>query len=1048
MPEWAISRPVTVWMLTLSMLGLGLIAWRSMPLTFLPRVDDPFVGVSIPYPGAAPEQVEQEISIPVEGEFRTIPGLERIRTISDTNGCFALCYFGLETDMNVATAEIRDRVERLRLILPDEVDQMLIQRFNSQSIPIMATGLFRDGDADELDAFIQQLRTILEPRLRRLDGIADVQIHSPVQEKEVLIEFDQSRLHALNLGLWEVIGALRQSSISVSVGELKGGERKFLVRAIGEYRRLDDIAELIVNPNGLRLKEIAEVNYKSREQEAHVSLDRQSGALILLVKESEANTVSTCQAAAAELDEVMKLDEFQGVNKLVFFNQAELITNALNNLRQSGIYGCVMAIIILFVFLHRIRPTIIVALAIPASTVVALVFMFFYGMELNLITMVSLIIAVGMLVDNAIVVVENIIRYQGLGYSPKESAKKGAREVSMAILASTATTWVVFVPMYFLDAGRMSVFMEQLGLPLIVALFGSLIIALTVVPLAMSRIRPRRAWDAVRPVSRPVAALARMLPRWAPRHPVERIVLAYSIFVRFSQRWRLAGVMLLAAVLALTWYWPYQSLGVRDLPELDTREVQITVELDQNFDMAMADDVFARLQEVIEKRREELGVKNIMTFYTAAGGDFDVYLYTDSDGEKGLNPPYGTEEVMRILSELLPGVVPGAELHFAMTGVGSSGTRGQVSIGMMGDDAEKLEDYAGQFLALLENLPSVRDAEIEIEQKKREIQLQIDEPLAERYGIPAISIAQTADAAMRGARLPYMKQGIREIPVWAQFREEDRKSRANLDNVTVQSVLGTLIPLNQLVHFGKAQSPDTILRVDGKNVLTINATADAQDLLGIRQSMEKIMSQFQMPTGYKFYFGDELEELGENFANFFTTMLMAIVLIYIVMASLFESYLYPLSILSSVPLALGGGVWLLYFTGSELDTVTFIGCILMAGLIVNNGIVIVDHINTLRKEGLARTDAIAQAGRDRFRPVMMTALTTILGLLPLAMATTGGAATFAGLGRALIGGMTAGTLLTLFVVPMFYSLIDDFQHWALQYIGALRPNTRKRPAAE
>lgn len=1035
LPAIALRRPVTVTMLTLSMMLLGAIAASRMPLEFLPDVEPSFLGVLVPYPGATPAQVEQQIAVPVEGEFRTVPGLESIRTISDSNGCFVSMLFSTDTDMGLAAAEIRDRIERLKLVLPDDVDKIQIQRFNSQTIPVMAFGLFREG-GDE--AFVDMLRRTMEPRLRRIDGVADVELRASSPEKEVVIEFEQDYLRNLNLGLFDIILTLRESSLNASVGELIDGGTKYIVRVVGEYDRLEQLRELVVTPSGMRLGEIADVRYTTRDEVLHVSLDGQGGALVLITKESEANAVSTCRLVREEMEEILATEDFEGVGQKIFFDQSEYITSALQNLLKEGVYGGAMALLVLFVFLHRVVPTIVVAVMIPTSIVFALVFMFFGGFTLNMITMVSLIIVVGMLVDNAIVVVENIIRHRRLGRGPLESARRGADEVGLAILAATTTTWVVFVPMYYMDTGTMSVFMRQLGLPLIVALGASLVLSLTVVPLVMSRAGSRDPLDFMRVLSDAPGnpgLLRRLLARLGRFHLVERIISAYAATLRLVLANRLATLLLLALVAALTYYLPLQRVGMRGMPKLDTREVAINVQFDQSYDMPRATRLFTALQAQVDKRRDELGIKNIMTFYSATEGNMNLYLYTDDDGPEWSDPTYTTDEVREILSVVLGKRLPGAEVEYVVTDTGNSGEGGAVRMNFHGDDRETLETYAKLFQERLERLPVVSDVKTDLERERNEIQIRIDEPLAQQYGVSAQSIALTADAAMRGARLQYMKQGIREIPVWAQFREEDRKSRTNLDKVTVLGSTGALVPLNRLVEFSKRQTAATIHRYNGKNVIRIMANAESEDLGGVRRELATAINDFPLPPGYFIDFGESLQEVGENMTNFASTMIMALILIYLVMSALFESIFFPMSILTSVPLALGGAVWMLFLTGTEFDSVTLIGCILMAGVIVNNGIVIVDHINTLRKSEPDLASAVVAAGADRFRPVMMTALTTILGLVPLAFLTTGSAATFAGLGQALIGGLTVGTLLTLIIVPVFYSIIDELQGWCLRFLG-------------
>ena len=1041
--RFALHRPVTTIMVSLTFIALGVIAWQRLPLKFLPTIEAPFLVCAIPYPGSTPEQVANEIAIPAEGLFRTIPGLTRIDTTSNTDGCTAVLVFDLDTNMQLASAELRDRIERLKLVLPSEVDRVLINRFGTNDLPIMAVGLFREGDLEE---FNYLARKIIEPQLARIDGIAQVQIHSAVPEREVLIEFDQETLRSLHLDITRLVYTLQSNSINVSAGELADGRREYLVRTLGEFRSLEDIEDVVISPTGLRLKDVASVQLRARDDEMHVSLDGKPGVVLLVLAEQQANTVAACQEVRKELDRVLTEKSFDGVDKMVFLDQAELITGALDNLFKAGCYGGAMALLVLIVFLHRLRPTVIVALAIPTSLVLAMVFMFFAGMTLNLVTMVSLIISVGMLVDNAIVVVENVIRYRALGLPPFESACRGAEEVSTAIFASTATTWVVFLPIIYMEAGSMEVFMLQLGLPLMVGLGASLLIALTLIPLAMSRIHPMRTETQER--IRRIPGEAR-IEAWANAlRPVQRIIAFYLFLLRLVLRWRLATALILLALTAATLSTPMGALGMRDNPELDTREVTVNISLDQNVSLEQGGSIFAQVEDLFNGWRDEFGIKSILNLHSRDGGQIEAYLYSDTEPGPEGTPVLKTEEVQKTVADRLPKRLPGAEIECEVARSGQMRDSDGLMVRLRGDDAPTLDRIAERLQRVLSGLPSVREVLPGTEHQRLEIGIAIDEQLARKAGATPLAIARTVDNALRGARLPALKLGEREVPVWAQFREEDRKSKANLDNVAVATSAGNLIPLNQLVDYAKQPSPAAIHRVDGKNVIRLRVIPEGENILKLRNEITPALAQFDLPPGYSFDFGRQFEEMGQNMANFSAALLMAIVLIYLVMSAVFESLLLPLSVLTTVPMALGGSVWALYFSHTSLDTITLVGCILMAGIIVNNGIVIVDHINALRQRGLPRSQALLEGGRDRFRPVLMTALTTMLGLAPLAFATSGGALTFAGLGRALIGGLATGTFLTLLAVPYFYSILDDFQQWALRFTGAIMAVLRPGPREE
>ncbi len=1052
--DMALKRPITVTMLLLTVLGLGVIAWQRIPLEFIHRMDFPMMSCSIPYPNATPEQVEAEIAVPAEGEFRTLSSLKRITTTSNSDGCNIRLLFDTDTKMSIATSEVRDRMERLRLKLPSGVDNIYLFRFSSQSLPILLIGLGREGDGEEL---AHRVRTLLQPKLLRVRGVAEVQIFSK-PEQEVLIEFDQDALRAHHVAMYEVVAQLQRSSLNITVGEMKDGPTKYYVRALGEFTHPNDISNLPLAQNGLRVRDIADVRFAAREFQREFTVDGKGGAFILIRKEAEANAIATCKRVHEALEKARQEPDFKDLDIYVFFDQGQLIRQSLDSLIEAGKSGALLAIIVLFLFLLQIRPTLVVALAIPASVVVSLVVMYFIGMTLNIVTMCALIIALGMLVDNAIVVIENIYRYRQLGLNPLESARRGASEVGMAITASTLTTIVVFVSLLFMQSGEMGQHMRQFSLPITVSLVASLVIALTVIPLASSRMKElsnlsehpflhRLAAFTKRASGGKSTRLMRQLRRI---HPLQSLINAYIGILHWVMQWRLASIMLLFLFGVITAAVPFRHVGMQGMPEIDTREVRIGVNFDQNFDMGMAKVVVDQLLLALNGQRDELGIENIFVNYGPEGGEISCFLYDADEHPEGRTLPFSTEQVMDILWQRFSAPetgtrLPGAELSFSIAQ--SEGATRTIRVRMRGDQAAILTEKAQHFSKLMAQIPNVSEVQTDAERDRQEVQISIDEALAKRFGINPMVVARTVDFALRGTRLPYMKREGREIAVWAQFREEDRKRKTSLDNVSLLTPTGELVPLNRVVHFEKAYSPKQITRINSKNVATITANVSGDNLVQIKKHLEELTASFPLPRGYSIELGDELMELAQDRANFITGIILAIVMIYLVMGALFESFVLPLSILTTIPVAFMGVWWTMFLTRTSMDTVAYIGMFLMVGVIVNNGIVIVDHINQLRLGGSERLQATLQAGRDRFRPVMMTALTTILGCVPLAMGGgVGGEIAFHSLGKALIGGLTSGTILTLFVVPLFYSLIDDFRSWTMTYFAGLAAlGSRRRP---
>lgn len=1038
LPRFSLKHPITVLMFLVSVVGFGVIACYRMPIKFLPEMDFPFIQCFIPYPGATPEQVEREIAQPAEGEFRTIPNLKQITTFSSSEGCRVNMRFESNVNMSTASAEVRDRMERLKLQLPPEVDKLLLARHSTASLPVMAFGIFREGNEAE---FIHLVRDVVKPRLSRVPGVADVTVFASMPEPEVLIEFDQERLRRNNIGLYQVLTALQTANVNVSVGELLDGNRRYYVRVHGEMNRPESLAELAITPLGLRLKDVADVGFRTRKMEGHFDIDGKGGAFMLVMKESEANTVDTCRGIERELEAIKADPIFAGTDTLLFFNQADLIEFALDGLIKEGQGGAVMSIIVLFVFLLRFRPTFVCTLAIPTSIIAALGFMYFVGMTLNVVTMVSLIVAVGMLVDDAIVVIENIYRYHQLGMPLPEASERGAGEVGIAVTASTLTILVVFVPVLYMGTGEMAQHMKQFAVPMSASLMASLFVAFTLIPLATAHMKNVGWVERMRERARERREKRTGWRRALQVHPFEWLVKIYGWALDKTITHRFASALAIILLLGLTYLVPYKYVGMQDMPTLDMHEVDVDVELDQNFDLAMADATFERIKASLAEQRDELGLKNMFSHYNATGGTIAIYLKRDEDYPEGATPTYKTKQVRSILGERLPQRVPGVNIKVTMPEGGEGGGRaGMVSVRLGGDDSTTLRHLADELTQRMKQMDNLSDVRVDLERTKEEIQIGVDEPLAAEAGVKPMVIARTVDVALRGNQLWPMKQGGREYPVWAQFREEDRKSRSNLDNVTVFGAGGSLVPLNQLVKYGRAASPTTIQRVDGRNVMLVTARANTEVLSDVHIALTKMIADFPVPNGYTVSLGNEFDDLRDNMANFFVTIIFATLLVYIVMSALFESLLLPMSILTSVPLAFVGVYWGMFFLRTPLDTIGIIGCVLMVGVVVRNGIVIVDHINHLRKtEGMPRHQAIVQAGKDRFRPVVMTALTTILGVLPLAFeANAGSTVSFVSLGRAFISGLTTGTILTLVIVPLFYTLFEDIRDATSSFFRFLR----------
>ncbi len=1047
LPAFALKRPVTMAMAVVTLMCIGGIAWYLTPVQFAPRVSVPIVVVNIPYPGANPQQVENEVAVPAEGEFKKVRGLDNIHVHSWENYCSIRMYFSWATDMTLAVGEIRDHIERLKLQWPAVIDQVRIQRYYSDMEPIMRFCLLRDRDQDELAL---AARTTLRSQLLRIDGVAEVTVSGNPDEK-VYVDFDQDALHSLNLSIQQVMSALNGSSVNLNAGLLDDGGQRHFVRTRDELTSPEELEQLVVAPGGTKLRDVARIRHYGPQGAEGFTLDGKRGVLITLRKEAEANTVNTCKQVHAALERLKDDPVFRGADWFVFEDQGEIVTFALSTVVKAGKYGSLMAFLFLLLALRRLRPTLIVALMTPASLVAAFAFLYFNGQSLNLVTLAGMLISVGMLVDNAIVVVENIERHRLLGRSPVESALRGTKEVSMAVTASTMTTCIVFIPIIYMQRGEFSLYMGELAGPMATALFASLFLAMTVLPLAESRTKPEgnRRWDRLkqRLLSNSLLRLPAVpLRLLAALHPIQWAKVSYRDLLDLTIRRRAISLALLAALLLVTYLVPGRSVGMKPVPTMNLNQVGVNFHTDPGFGGTERAEALKLIEGVFENHRERLCIKNLYI----NGGQFRAYLARPEDLPPGQELPFDSEEVRDILREMLPYRVPGGRIvcgvinsmgmEEAPEPKGFSGAPAKtqtVSIEMRGDDYETLLDLAEKFKFQVESLPDMLFASSARDAKEDEIRLEVDEVQAALAGAAPSAVASAVHFALSGTRLPYLKRDGKEVTVWGQYEGQDRRTMGNLENVQIKGAFGRQVPLSQLVTMGKGPAARSLYRSNGKVSTTVSGKTATENLSKVSASMKKLAAEFETPPGYSFTLGLKMQQLDENLKDFIAGLVLSLILIYLLMSALFESPFYPLSILTTVAMAFVGVFWIMYLTGTPIDAIALVCMLLMCGIIVNNGIVIVDHINQLRKEGMTRHDAIVQAGCDRFRPVLMTSLTTILGSLPLAIAPGETASALHSTGRAFVGGLTAGTALTLLAVPLAYTYIDDLQDWMRQFFAGL-----------
>jgi HAE1 family hydrophobic/amphiphilic exporter-1 len=878
--------------------------------------------------------------------------------------------------------------------------------------------LSSDWEKDRLYDFVEN---VLQRRLERLEGVAQIDIWG-LKKRELQIQINPARMRAHGLDVRDLSAVLRDNNFNLSGGFVKEGSRKLLVRAMGEFKTAHEVRNLPIN--GVRLGDLAQVEYTYPRQDEYNFLNDGEALTVRVYKASTANLLEVVDRVKDEIEEIQEMPRAAGLSVRYYRDASVDVRKGLGQLRNAGLLGGALAITFLFIFLRRFRTTLLVAISIPLSVVLTFVIMYFSRqlevteITINIISLMGLMLALGMLVDNSIVVIESIFRHhEDLGEDARTAALRGTSEVAMPIMASTATTICVFVPLIFLGSvGGFMRFMTDIGTTIMVVMVASLLVALTVVPM--------------------VAAF--LLRGEAPRGSslVESLTRGYGFVIGFSLRHRIFFIIAIVAMLYGSWAL-FGTIERTFSPRSMERQVRIYIDTPRHYSFEQIQSLYSEVAELLDGRREELDISDIVYNYTRQGGrsrggwrgskKFDIFLVDEE------NAKLTTREARERIREALP-VKAGVNFKIA-TSSGHGGGRFGVQMEIMGDDMAVLELLSEKVVAGLEELPWVRDVDTSLESGDEEIRVEVDRERALQAGLSTRAVAHTINNALSTRPVTRLKSDDREIDLVMQFREEDRQTLDQLKKTPVFASEAVL-PIDALAEFEVRESARTIERIDRRPRITITANTVSQ-ATSFRQveQVRAISDSIGLPPGYQWTFGRWERHAQSDMGNAAFGIVFALLLIYLIMAALFESFVQPLTIMFSIPFAFIGVGIILKLTNQPLDNMTNLGLIILVGVVVNNAIVLIDHINHLRWQGMSRNEAIVVGGKHRLRPILMTALTTILGLTPMVAplifpswlgSPEGWAGNWAPVGLVIMGGLTTSTFLTLVIIPTIYSLIDDF----------------------
>ncbi|RQD69464.1 MAG: efflux RND transporter permease subunit [Tindallia sp. MSAO_Bac2] len=1017
----AVKRPVTTVMVMLVIILLGAVSLTQLPLDLMPDIEIPVALVSTSYSGVGPQEMENLVSRPLEDAVATVSDLDGMMSVSSQGSSMVVAQFDFGTDMNFATLKMRENIDMVSGMLPDGASQPMVFQLDLDAMPIVMLSLSGEEDLFQLQEMAED---VVKPRLERIAGVASVDIVGDYVH-EIEVKVNEQRLNAYGIGTDRVAQVIQASNVNMPGGTVERGFDKLTVRTIGEFNTVEEIGQLPVTlPNGslIQVNDVAEVQRIPREVTSISRTNGQNGIGILVQKQSGTNTVQVANAVESEVQKLRA--EYEQTNITTIFDQSEFIREAIYNVGRNAIFGGLLAVLVLYLFLRNIRSVFIIATALPISVIAAFVLLYLNDLTLNLMSLGGLALGIGMLVDNSIVVLENIYRFRSEGRSRIDAAVDGASEVSMAVTSSTLTTIAVFIPVVFVG-GLTSILFGEFALTVTLSLIGSLVVALTLIPMLSSKILKvekarlsqrtgkakltTRAHDAFDRAFHNIETNYRSILSWGLVHRKTMIIGAVLVFLG-----SVSSVFL---------------VGAEFFPSADQGQIEVNVSLPRGSQIHETDEVFQR----IEAKLMEIEELEVISSTIGASMGFGMGGTGEHEGNLTLalvdlnQRDRSSAEVAADIRHRVRDIA-GAEITVSlMDDMAMGGTGGApVEVKIKGDDLDMLEEITDDLRRIIAGVEGTQDVETSFTEGAPELQVHIDKYMASTYGLTTAQVAETIRSYAQGTTVSYFREGDgNELDIVLRGEERIREDLANLQQISIQTPMGSSVPLSQVASIQIAEGPISIQREDQQRTATVTSELSGRDLGSVMGDIQEKLEDYILPEGYFIELGGEFEQIEEVFADMALAITMAIILVYMIMASLFESLMHPFTIITSLPLAFSGGFLALFVTGRTLNVPALIGFLMLSGIIINNGIVLVDYINTLRSHGKERREAIETAGPIRLRPILMTTLTTVLAMLPMALGIGEGAEVQAPMATTVIGGLLLSTVLTLLVTPVIYTITDD-----------------------
>ena len=1022
LPEFSVNKKVTTSMMAMILVVLGAISFTRLGLDFFPDLEFPTVSVITSYSGASSEDIENVLTRPLEQVVSSVNRVKKVTSQTSEGVSVISIEFEWGTNLDFAAQDIRDQIGLYKQYLPEEAGDPLVMKFSFSQFPVIFYGITSDLPA-------MKLRTVMEdevaPRLERIDGVASARVFS-MDEREILVDVDKASLESRGLTLDQVMMALRAENLNLPAGNIVERYSDILVRTMGEFTGLDDIRRTVVGMTAkgepVYVSDVAEVKDTLKEMRYAARIQKQNGVYLIVSKRSGANTQQASAAVKKELEALTGTIPGNPVFH-VAMDQGDMIEQVTSNTVGNAWQGGLLAILLIFLFLRNWRPTFIISLAIPLSIITTFIALYAAGYTLNLLTLGGLALGIGMLVDNAIVVIENVYRHLEEGEGADQASIEGASEVGMAITASTLTTIAVFFPMIFASGitGKMT---QALGLSIAFSLLASLFVALTVVPLSTSLFfRSPKSLRAIvkAPEERQFAKAKAFYRKWLDK-------------ALHHRRWVLGGTLLaLLASLAIV---PF--LGREFMPAQDMDMIMLKVRMpvgtaldETNRVVTMVEDIMSAMPEII-MISAQVGSQVEQDAGDAASGISNagtheglLWVGLVKRGERNESDAQILERIRRQLPNLRGVKFEAIDMSQMMLG----GASAPVEIKLFGKDFPVLKSQADQIVQSISGIEGLRDVTHTLAAGKPEVQIHIDRERAYRLGLSVYQVANTVQTATLGKVATRYREGSDEIDVRLRFKEKYRNSLDEVRSIPLRTAAGQMIYLEPVADIASGEGPIMINRENQARRVSVTANIVGRDLGSVVRDVKGRLAGYEksLPPGYFLEYGGSYEQMQDAFLILAGAFALAILLVYMVMASQFEHFIHPFIIMFTVPLGVIGVIIGLLVTGRTISLAVLVGFILLLGIAVNNGIVMIDYINQLIKRGVDKREAILLGSTTRLRAVLLTALTTILGTLPMAFSRSSGSEFRAPLGVVIAFGLTSTTFLTLFVIPIIYSIFNKIR---------------------